>query len=168
MRAPLQAAAAATLALALATNGALAQSQSKSSAKSASAEKSLGSGKSTGRVLTRDELRACMARQSDQHAKREAIVKTTQELDKEEAAIHAEADAIKGARETLDRTSQAAIDEFNKRLLANDERIDAFNKRKADLATEGTAWQNAQNDWTVNCGDRRYREDDEIAIKRGK
>ena len=168
MRAPLQAAAVATLALALATTGALAQSQSKSHSKSASAEKSLGSGKSTGRVLTRDELRACMARQADQHTKREAIVKSTAELDKEEAGIHAEAEAIKEAREALDRTSQEAIDGFNKRLLANDERIDAFNKRKADLAAEATAWQNVQNDWTVNCGDRRYREDDETAIKRGK
>ena len=159
MRAPLYGAAVGALALALATSGALAQK---------TAEKSLGSGKSTGRVLTRDELRACMAQQADQRIKRESIVQGSQELDKEEAGIKAETDAINAARQTLDRTSQEAIDGFNKRLLANEERIDAYNKRRAQLAADGNAWQGVQNEWTANCGDRRYREDDEIAIKRGK
>jgi hypothetical protein len=129
---------------------------------------SLGSGKATAKLLTRDELRACLATQAKQKKEREALVQREKALDGEKPEIVAEGDAIKAARETLDRTSEDAIKAFNQRVLDHDARVNDHNKRNRALITDATAWQAASDQWKTQCGDRRYREDDEIAIKRGK
>ena len=128
----------------------------------------LGSGQSGGRLLTREELRTCMATQARHKSEREALVQREKALDKEKPDIVAESDAIKAARESLDRTSEEAIRAFNQRVLDSDARIDDYNKRNAALVADATAWQAAFDQWKTQCGDRRYREDDEIAIRRGK
>jgi hypothetical protein len=158
-------------ALACACLGSTALGQSPAPADKAgtsSAQKSLGSGKSTARVLTRDELRACLATQDQQRGKREALTRTGAELDKEKADIAAEEAAMQSSLATLDHTSEEAVKAYNQRVQDHGARIDAYNQRNAALSTDATAWQTAQDSWTTNCGDRRYREDDEIAIKRGK
>jgi hypothetical protein len=128
----------------------------------------LGSGKSRGKLLTRDELRACMATQARHKSERAALTQREKALDKDKAEILAEGEAIAAARDALDRTSEDAIKAFNERVLARDARIDDYNKRNAALVADATAWQAASDQWKTQCGDRRYREDDEIAIKRGK
>ncbi len=128
----------------------------------------LGSGKRGGKLLTREELRACMATQAKLKRDREALGQREKPLDREKAEIVAEGESIKAARETLDRTSEEAIQAFNQRVLDNDARVDDYNKRNAALKADATAWQAASDQWKTQCGDRRYREDDEIAIKRDK
>ena len=126
------------------------------------------SGKKGGKLLTREELSACMATQAKLKKDREALGQREKPLDREKAEIVAEGESIKAARETLDRTSEEAIQAFNQRVLDNDARVDDYNKRNAALKADATAWQAASDQWKTQCGDRRYREDDEIAIKRGK
>src|SRR5438876_2184531 len=78
----------------------------------------LGSGRSGGKLLTRDELRACMATQARQRSEREALGHREKALDKQKAEILADGEAVQSARDSLDRTSEEAIRAFNERVLA--------------------------------------------------
>ena len=127
----------------------------------------LGSGKSRGKLLTREELRACLVAQARQKAERAALVQREQALDRQKAEILVETEAIKAARQTLDRTSEEAVKVFSERAYANDGRIGDFNQSNASLAADAAAWQAHADQWKTQCGDRRYREDDQIDIKRG-
>jgi len=147
---------------------ALAQAQAPKMVTPADRIGTLGTGKTGGKLLTREELRACMATQTRHKSEREALSQREKALDKQRVEILAEGEAITAARDTLDRTSEEAIKGFNERVLARDARIDDYNRRNAALVADATAWQAAANQWKTQCGDRRYREDDEIAIQRGK
>jgi hypothetical protein len=44
----------------------------------------------------------------------------------------------------------------------------AYNERNKQLVKAGEDLQQERDLWAAECGSRRYREDDEIAIKQGK
>jgi hypothetical protein len=55
----------------------------------------------------------------------------------------------------------AKVDALNQRAAAWNERNKALAKRSEDLAQE-------RDLWASECGNRRYREDDEAAIRKGQ
>ncbi len=228
-----------TLLLACACLAASSISQSQTPAKPASAAstRTLGGGSGSGPILTRDELRQCLAQTATLREEFADADKQRAVLDKEKQGLAADQKALLEARAPIDAMKQKVSD-LNARMTAYGEKVKAWNARVADfndnrpsgsrgdkigdqlkqdqealqaeqkqleaekaaLASTGkpdleaynakaTALQakvadwNQRNDqfsakakdledqrsaWTDNCSNRRYREDDETAIKKGK
>ena len=57
---------------------------------------------------------------------------------------------------------------FNAKVAALDARVADWNQRNAQVNDSAKALEQERMSWISDCGDRRYREDDEIAIRRGK
>jgi len=196
---------------------------------------SLGGGTGSGKLLTRDELRTCLANQ-DTLAKRRADVEAARgPLDKEKEDLVKEQEALKGEREKVDAARQAvaelnarykehadkvqkwnerakaaqeasgkaaekerdaldrervdlqrnqaaleadraklgdgaqqAVNAFNTRAQALDQKVADWNQRNAALSELAQAVNRDRDTWTADCADRRYREDDEAAIRKGQ
>jgi hypothetical protein len=65
-------------------------------------------------------------------------------------------------------SNQEAVASYNARAAALDSRIKDWNERNARANEASSALQNERENWVSSCADRRYREDDELAIKRGQ
>jgi hypothetical protein len=123
---------AALIALALAWPLAHAQSPSKP-ASPAPATKSFG-GKPGSKLLTREELRACLALREQVKASGPELERDKAELQREKAALQEAGDALKTEREAQERSRQEATSAFRAKGDAHAQRIDAFNARAAELA----------------------------------
>ncbi|WP_374676037.1 hypothetical protein [Ideonella sp.] len=196
-----------------------------------------GSTKAGGKVMTRDELRACMKQQDELDAQRKSLEARRVTMNQERDAIQAENEALKTKHEEVKARNEAVRD-FNERMKEYGQRVEAFNSKMSDLAQdsrggaaadrkrrelekekvelqrldaankaeseklqgdlaseveavnarsqaqnrratdwntrnkaledEANAYEDKRVDWKLNCGDRRYREDDEKAIRAGK
>jgi hypothetical protein len=119
-------------------------------------------------TLTRDELRACMARDKKRKTMRDDVLKDQTALDREGAAAKTEADAITAAAAALDRTSEEAVKAHNERIAANDQAIEAYKSRAQKVSEKADALNTEDAAYAKDCAGRPFEERDEIAIKRGK
>ncbi len=131
-------------------------------------EGTLGKGTSTGAVLTREQLRQCMAEQDRLKREGDELLQTQLSMGKTRAEIDRLGAEIDTEKATVDRSSQAAVEAYNERLRTRAKMIDdyqaaapPFNTRVDKLAADRQAY-------TRDCGDRRYFEDDYDAIKAGQ
>lgn len=93
--------------------------------------------------------------------RRRELDKEKQELARIDAQMKAEGDAMQGGL-------QKDVEALNARVDAQGKRATDWNTRSKALDEEANAYEDKRVDWKLNCGDRRYREDDEKAIKAGK
>jgi chromosome segregation ATPase len=91
-----------------------------------------GKGMPTGKLLSRDELRQCMKRLDDVNAGAKPIETSRAALDAERAELTKAGDALKLEREDIDR-KLAAVREWEARVRAHREAIEAYNKKSATL-----------------------------------
>lgn len=143
-----------------------AKSAVKPAAKPASKSGSFGQGK--GPLLTREELRSCMAQQERIRTQNEAATRERETLEKEKADIVQDGQALKDQLATLDRTNKDAVTQYNEAVTARDKRIDAFEARMPEFNGKVEALQKERQAFAGQCDNRRYDEDDEIAIRKGK
>jgi chromosome segregation ATPase len=68
----------------------------------------------------------------------------------------------------LETEAKSVVDVYNAKVTALNERADAWNQRNAELNRTRDKIKADDTAWISNCSDRRYREDDEIAIRNGK
>ena len=136
--------------------------------KPAKKEGSFGTPKASGAYLTKDQLRACLSRQ-------EKIKVLDADLLREQAAIAAQkaeiarlGDALKATLESLDRTSAQAVADYNEAAAARDAQIDAYQARVTAFNAGVEAGQREHEGFAQGCSSRRYFEDDEIAIRKGR
>ena len=87
------------------------------------------------------------------------------ELEKEQKALEAEAAADKLAGDKLMSGMQEFVDKINVRAEAQAKVATAWNARSKSLDDAFVAYEDKRVDWRANCGDRRYREDDEKLIR---
>ena len=124
------------------------------------------------KLMTRDELRACLKQQADNDAEakavlaaeadykkererlvaeKEVLIKDGEAVDANVVAIKAEqAELIKANEELKDKLPEmsrseqkAAIEEYNVRAKANDAKIEAHNKRKDEYLAKAKAFDEA-------------------------
>ena len=57
---------------------------------------------------------------------------------------------------------------FNGKAAALDARVSSWNERNAKWNEMSVAMESERKAWVTSCSDRRYREEDETAIKAGK
>ena len=127
-----------------------------------------GTGKAVGAYLTRDQLRACLA-QHAQTTRRDAALQQEQAaLTNAKAEIARSGDALKLQLEVVDRTQADAVAAYNEQAKARDQQIDDYQARVTAFNTRVDARQTDRDAFAKNCNNRRYFEEDEIAIKKGK
>jgi len=131
-------------------------------------EGSFGSGTATGAYLTRDQLRVCLARQTKVNGENAAMVAEQTALTALKADVTRSGDELKQTLETLDRSSAEAVDGYNGLVTARDKQIDEYQKRVDAFNARVEANEAERDAFGQGCNNRRYFEEDEIAIKKGK
>ncbi len=89
-------------------------------------------------------------------------------LNKDRADLEKERVALEAERQELTTGSEEIVRSYNAKADALTARVDDWNDRNQKWTTDAAAAELRREEWLVNCGDRRYREDDEIAIRRGQ
>lgn len=131
------------------------------------AERAFGTN-AKGPLLTRDELRSCFAQQDQLRAENEDIGRQRAVREAERDALVKSGEALKADLAALDRTSAEAVEQYNAKAAARDKAIDehqtgatAFNQRIEAFNARKIGFDKA-------CGNRRYDEADEAAIRKGR
>lgn len=119
-------------------------------------------------LLTRDELRACMAQQGRIRSERDEVNRLRGQIESEKADLVRSGEALKAQLDALDRSSQEAVDRYNDAASARDRAIDAFEARTTEYNRRAEALQGELDGYAKACENRRFDEKDEIAIKNGK
>ena len=127
-----------------------------------------GNGKGTGPLLTRAELRDCLGIQERVRSGSEAAAAERERLEKDKAELVRQGTELKADLETLDRTSQDAIDQYKARAQARDQAIDEFEARSSAFNARIDGLKNERDGFQRRCDNRRFDQLDEAAIRSGK
>lgn len=117
-------------------------------------------------LLTREELRACMDRQAKVRTHTEQASALQAALQKEKADILSEGEALKADLSALDRANPAAVEAYNTRATARDQRISAFEPKVADFNAKVQALNDERASYSRDCENRRFDERDEKALSK--
>lgn len=131
-------------------------------------EGSLGAGKPGAGYLTRDQLRSCLARKDKMKADDAELNKDEEAMSARKAEIVRSGDELKARLDSIDRTNAEAVNAYNDAVQARDRQIDDFQTRATAFNARVDAKVAAHSDFDQSCGNRRYFEEDEAAIKNGK
>lgn len=133
-----------------------------------SKESSFGRGKAGAPLLTRAQLRECMALQERVHAQGEEAARVRAALDSDKAEVGRLGVQLKERLAMLDRANVEAVQAYNEQAQARDKLIDDYEARVAAFNTKAEALHNERDAFAKGCENRRYDEKDEIAIKNGR
>lgn len=129
---------------------------------------SLGQGKPVGKLLTRNELRACLAQEVRVRDLNKEAIALQQSLDGDKAEIGRRTDELRQSLEMLDRTSEEAVSSYKAKSAEHDQLIDAYNAKLPTFNAKADALNAEREAFAKDCADRPYDEGDFFAIKRGK
>ncbi len=127
-----------------------------------------GSGKGAGPLLSRNELRECLAIESRVLEATQAASRDREQLEKEKAELIRQGDALKAELAALDRTSAEAIEAYRARALARDKAIDEFDARSEAFNTRVGALDADRASFKQRCDNRRFDMADEAALRKAK
>ena len=131
-------------------------------------EASFGKGKASGAYLTRGQLRACLAQQARLALQDGEMLKEQAALNAVKAEIDRSGDELKEQLAALDRGNAEAVNAYNERAAARDKGIDDYQARVPRFNDRVEAAKTEREDFGKGCENRRYFEEDEIAIRKGK
>ncbi len=94
--------------------------------------------------------------------KKLGLNKEREDIEKERVALEAERAAISAA------ASGDSVRAYNAKAVALDARVTSWNQRNNKWNDAIAALDTERKAWLAACADRRYREDDELVIRRGK
>ena len=143
---------------------------------------SLNGGKPTGRLLTRDRLRQCLAQQTalgsqgtDVAAAQAALDVEKAELARVDIELAKLQEELQAERAVVDLKDQASVGGFNARLAQRDamvgqreQRTEVYNARLVSFNAQVQAFNDTRQAWQGACADRAYDEADFYAIQRGR
>jgi hypothetical protein len=127
-----------------------------------------GSGKGAGPLLTRNELRECLAIEAKVLENTQSAAREREQLEKEKAELIRQGDVLKAELETLDRTSAEAIEAYRGRMLARDKAIDEFDARSDAFNARVGGLDADRATFKQRCDNRRFDQADEAALRKGK
>ena len=131
-------------------------------------ESSFGTAKASGAYLTKEQLRGCLTRQDRVKAQDADLLKEQAQIAAEKGEIARIGDELKTRLETIDRTSAEAVAGYNDAVTARDRQIDAYQARVTAFNAGVDANQLEHDSFAQGCSSRRYFEEDETAIRKGK
>ena len=131
-------------------------------------EPTFGKGKASGPVLTREQLRQCLAQQAQVKNEEAELVKLQNGLNTDKAAILRSGEVLTEQGAALDRTKPELVTAYNELVLARDKAIDDLQARGAQFNERASAAGVQREAFAKACEGRTYNESDEIAIQKGK
>jgi predicted nucleic acid-binding Zn-ribbon protein len=90
------------------------------------------------------------------------------QLNKEREDLEKERQALDAEKAQLSSGTEEMIRAFNARAAALETRIASWNERNGKWNEDSSLAEAERKDWISSCANRRYREEDELAIKRGR
>ncbi len=131
-------------------------------------EASFGKAKASGPLLTMAQLRECLGQQERVRTLGNETVKEQATLNASKGEIDRLTATLQEQLTTLDRTNAETVAAYNaqvqnryKSIVEYQSNVPAFNTKVETLTTERAAF-------AKNCENRRYDENNEIAIRKGK
>lgn len=131
-------------------------------------ESNFGKGKGSGAYLTREQLRSCLSQQARLASRDEEMLKEQTALASTKADFARSGVELKDQLATLDRTNAEAVNAYNERSAARDKDIDAYEARVPGFNERVELNRAERETFGKACDNRRYFEEDEIAIRKGK
>lgn len=131
-------------------------------------EAAFGTGKGSGAFLSREQLRACLSQQARMTQQDADLLQEQSAISALPAVIARRGDALKEQLATLDRTSADAVAAYNVEAQARDKMIDDYEARVTQHNSRVEAGKVEREAFAKTCDNRRYFEDDETAIKKGR
>lgn len=119
-------------------------------------------------ILTKDELRACFKRRDELDSLQNELGRERGKLELERVDLVNEGNALKEFFDALDRTSQESVDSYNARAKVRDAGVDSWNARNRVAKEREASHRDLESGWQKSCNERRYREDDEAALRKEK
>lgn len=127
-----------------------------------------GSGKGAGPLMTRAELRECLAIESRVVEGSRSALREREQLEKDKAELIRQGEVLKSEFEALDKTSLEALQAHRDKELARDKAIDEFDARSNAFNTRIGALEADRATFNQRCDNRRFDQADEAAIRKGK
>lgn len=115
------------------------------------------------KVVTRDELRVCMNRESELGGQRQALELQNRRNGEEFAAVRAEGDELKAEQERLEREPNRT-ERFERRLRAYNAKVAAAKAKEASFRAGLDALNQAVADHNTRCGGISFLPEDKEAI----
>jgi hypothetical protein len=119
-------------------------------------------------LLSREELRACMASQSRLHQQREETTQLQSLLAIEKDELTRSGTELNDQLAALDRTNLKAVEKYVEAHNAREKRIDAYEARAGAYNAKVEAMNTEQDAYARTCENRRFDETDELVIRKGK
>lgn len=121
-----------------------------------------------GTMLSKEDLRVCLKDKEEILAQRAKLEKDQGDSQAARQQILDQAKVLKDAMATIDRTAPGVLDAHDAKVDAHEKRIEVWNQNHRELLATIETLNKKQARWTTDCGEKRYREEDEIAIRAGK
>lgn len=118
------------------------------------------------RLLTPEQLKACVQQRDAMHARLDAVQKEKQELDGEKAELQQLGGTIEAEKASVDATNVEAVDALNRRIEARNARVDAWQARVDAYNGRAEQARGVRTEYEQRCEQRRYDERDLADIKR--
>jgi hypothetical protein len=134
----------------------------------AKTESGFGSKKATGPFLTKDDLRKCLDQQDKLKAQDADMVKEQGAIADKKVEIQKVGEDLTTRLTTIDRTNAEAVAGYNDAVQARDKQIDDYQARVDKFNAGIDQNQAAHDQFSQACSNRRYFEEDETAIRKGK
>lgn len=131
-------------------------------------EASFGKGKGAGAFLSREQLRTCLSEQARLTQHDAELLKEQSALGDVKTVIAQRGDALREQLVTLDRSSAEAVAAYNGEAQARDKMIDDYEARVTEYNRRVETGKVEREAFAKTCDNRRYFEDDEAAIKKGR
>lgn len=125
-------------------------------------------GQGSGPMLSKEQLRSCLSQKTQLAQQDDELIKEQTALAAAKEEVARGGDALKAQLETVDRTSAEAVAAYNERAQARDKQIDDYQARATAFNARVDASKAEREAFGKTCANRRFLEDDEIAIKKGK
>ena len=124
--------------------------------------------KSKSLLLSREELRACMATKDRMQQQRDEIARLQGELDAEKGELKQSGEQLKEQLAALDRNNLEMVEKHVEANNTREKRIDAYEAKATAFNAKVDALKNDKDAYARNCEKKRFDEADELAIKKGK
>lgn len=89
-------------------------------------------------------------------------------IDQERELLEKERKDLEAERARLTGRGEQAVAAFNTKATALDARVTDWNARNTKFNETAAVIESDRETWVKSCANRRYREDDETALRRGK
>ncbi|HJW11001.1 MAG TPA: hypothetical protein VJ598_04405 [Albitalea sp.] len=122
--------------------------------------------KTPARLLSRAELRICMDRDAALRQREDALARAHDEHNAESEALAEEARALSVLLRALDTSDDFAVNAYNKRNDARNQKVEKANQRADALGHASAELQAAEADYIAECTARPFLKADEEAILR--